>query len=199
MSAGIANSEQILVFGFLTINGQKISKSAGNTVDPYELADKYGADAVHYYLLAELSPFEDGDYSEEKFISRYNSDLANGLGNLAARVSNLLEKNEIRTGLKVDLKDDYKSFESAMDKYQFNEALQALWEIIKLCDENLSKTTPWKLTDKEEIRNILVPLAQNILNIAYLLEPFLPLTSEKIQAQFSAEQISKGESLFPRL
>ncbi|MHB8904091.1 MAG: methionine--tRNA ligase, partial [Patescibacteria group bacterium] len=95
MSAGLPNSEQILVFGFLTINGQKISKSAGNSVDPYELADKYGADAVRYYLLSEMSPFEDGDYSEEKFQLRYNADLANGIGNLSARVSNLLEKNEI--------------------------------------------------------------------------------------------------------
>ena len=103
LSAGLANSRQVLVFGFLTANGQKISKSLGNTVDPYELADKYGSDALRYYLLAEIPPFEDGDYSEEKFRERYNADLANGLGNLAARVSNLLEKNNIPTGLQVNL------------------------------------------------------------------------------------------------
>jgi methionyl-tRNA synthetase len=213
MSAGLPNSKQILVFGFLTANGQKMSKSLGNTVSPYELADKYGADAVRYYLLAEMSPFEDGDYSAEKFINRYNSDLANGLGNLTARISNLLEKNEIETNLKVDLNYELflhtgktgkranvnESFREAMDNYQFNEALQILWGMIKLCDESLSNSAPWKMTDKKEIEITLIPLAQNILNVAYLLEPFLPATAQTIQAQFSAAQIKKGESLFPRL
>ena len=204
MSAGLPNSKQILVFGFLTANGQKMSKSLGNTVDPYELADKYGADAVRYYLLAEMSPFEDGDYSEEKFQGRYNSDLANGLGNLTARISNLLEKNEIKTELKVDLKDSaiketVKNFEASFKAYRFNEALQLLWENIKDCDESLSQKTPWKMTDKKEIETVLKPLAQTILNVAYLLEPFLPLAAQTIQAQFSAAQIKKGESLFPRL
>ena len=204
MSASLPNSTQILVFGFLTANGQKMSKSLGNTVDPYELSDKYGADAVRYYLLAEIAPFEDGDYSIEKFNGRYNSDLANGLGNLVARISNLLEKNEIKTGLKVDLEDKnikeiVKNFETSFKTYRFNESLQIIWENIKNCDETLSQKAPWKMTDKKEIEATLIPLAQNILNVAYLLEPFLPGTAQKIQAQFLADQIIKGESLFPRL
>ncbi len=204
MSAGLPNSKQVLVFGFLTANGQKMSKSLGNTINPYELVDNYGADAVRYYLLAEIAPFEDGDYSEEKFKQRYNSDLANGLGNLVARVSNLLEKNEIITGLKVDLKNKeiislVNDFTESFKNYRFNEALQKLWEKIKICDENLSQKAPWKMTDKKEIAAILQPLAQTILNIAYLLEPFLPGTAKKIQEQFGATQIKKGETLFPRL
>ncbi len=204
MSAGIANSKQVLVFGFLTANGQKMSKSLGNVVNPYELVDKYGVDALRYYLLAEIAPFEDGDYSEEKFIGRYNSDLANGLGNLVARVSNLLEKNEIKTNFKVDLNDSslketLNHFTSSMKQYRFNEALQGLWEKIKACDENLSQKAPWKMTDKKEIEAALLPLAQTLLNLAYLVEPFLPGSAAKIQAQFIAEQIKKGEVLFPRL
>ena len=204
MSAGLPNSKQILVFGFLTANGQKMSKSLGNTISPYELADKYGADAVRYYLLAEIACFEDGDYSEEKFQGRYNSDLANGLGNLVARVSNLLEKNEIVTNLKVDLKnpemvETLSNFTESFRNYRFNEALQVLWEKIKICDEDLSRKAPWKMTDKKEIENILRPLAQTILNLAYLLEPFLPNSAQKIQVQFSASQIKKSEALFPRL
>jgi len=204
MSAGIKNSKQILVFGFLTVDGQKISKSLGNTINPYDLVDKYSADSVRYYLLAEIAPFEDGDYSEEKFRGRYNSDLANGLGNLVARVSNLLEKNEIATGLKINLKDAsiseaVKNFEESFKTYRFNEALQILWEKIKTCDENLSQKAPWKMTDKKEIADVIKPLAQTILNVAYLLEPFLPSVAQKIQEQFSAEQIKKSESLFPRL
>lgn len=204
MSAGLPASTQILVFGFLTINGAKISKSAGNSVDPFELTAQYGSDAVRYYLLAEMSPFEDGDYSEEKFRLRYNADLANGLGNLSARVSNLLEKNSIKTDLKVELQDSniqetLKAFKAAMDDYKFNEALQAVWEKIKNTDETLSRETPWKMTDKEEIAKSLKPLAQTILNLAYLLEPFIPEASQKIQKQFLESQITKGTSLFPRL
>jgi len=204
MSAGLPNSSQVLVFGFLTINGAKISKSAGNSIDPFELTDKYGSDAVRYYLLAEMSPFEDGDYSEDKFRLRYNADLANGLGNLAARVSNLLEKNNIQTELKInlevsDIQETVKAFKSAMEEYKFNEALQTIWEKIKISDETLSRETPWKMTDIEEITKSLKPLAQTILNLAYLLEPFIPESSQKIQEQFLAPQITKGASLFPRL
>jgi len=204
MSAGVVNSKQILVFGFLTANGQKMSKSLGNVIDPYALVDKYGADSVRYYLLSEIAPFEDGDYSQEKFNNRYNADLANGLGNLTARVANLLEKNEITTSLKVDLKkadiqETVRRFDNSFKQYRFNEALQIIWEKIKVCDENLSRQAPWKMTDKEEITQFLQALAQTILNLAYLLEPFLPATAQKIQAQFQAKQIKKGEILFPRL
>lgn len=204
MSANLPSSEQILVFGFLTINGQKISKSTGNSIDPNELVDKYGSDAVRYYLLSEMSPFEDGDYSESKFQLKYNADLANGIGNLSARVSNLLEKNNIETSLKVTLEigeflETKKAYESAMANYAFNDALQIIWERIKYCDELLSKTTPWKIVEVNAVAEILKPVAQNILNIAYLLEPFIPECSNKIQEQFKAKQIKKGESLFPRL
>ncbi len=204
MSAGLPASRQVLVFGFLTANGQKISKSLGNSVDPFELVEKYGTDAVRYYLLAEIPPFEDGDYSEAKFKERYNADLANGLGNLAARVSNLLEKNDIATNLSVDLKDKgiedlAKSLSEKMKDYRFNEILQDVWAKIKNCDETLSRTAPWKMTDAVEISKILKPLAQDILNLAYILEPFLPSTAQKIQKQFSAVNIKKGEILFPRI
>ncbi len=204
MSAGLPNSNQVLVFGFLTVNGEKISKSSGNSVDPFELSEKYGSDAVRYYLLAEMSPFEDGDYSEDKFRLRYNADLANGLGNLAARVSNLLEKNEIVTDLSVNLevdniKKEVVAFREIMAEYKFNEALQIIWEKIKEIDEILSREAPWKMTDKAQIAKILEPLAQNILNLAYLLEPFIPLSAQKIETQFLASQVKKGSILFPRL
>ncbi|MFA6995162.1 MAG: methionine--tRNA ligase [Patescibacteria group bacterium] len=204
LSTNLPNSSQVLVFGFLTANGKKISKSLGNGVDPYELADKYGADALRYYLLAEIPPYDDGDYSEDKFRERYNADLANGLGNMVARVANLLEKNEIKTNLKVNLLDQgikslVENLEIKMKDYHFNEALQIIWEKIKATDETLSRTAPWKMKDAKEIEQVLRPIAADILNLAYLLEPFLPASSEKIQKQFSQPQIKKGESLFPRL
>ena len=86
-----------------------------------------------------------------------------------------------------------------MKSYRFNEALQAIWEKIKESDEILSRTAPWKMSQEADVAKILVPLAQTILDLAYLLEPFLPLSAQKIQAQFSAAQIKKSEPLFPRL
>jgi len=204
MSLGLDNSRQILVFGFLTAEGQKMSKSLGNVINPYDLVNKYGIDPLRYYLLAEIVPFEDGDYSEDKFQLRYNADLANGLGNLVARVSNLLEKNQITTQCQINLQDSgiketVELLEHKMKDYRFNEGLQVIWNKIKSCDEILTKTAPWKMTDKSVIAAVLQPLAQDILNMAYLLEPFLPTTSHKIQQQFLAPQILKGEPLFPRL
>ena len=204
MSAGIINSKQVLVFGFLTVNGKKISKSTGNSVDPLELVDKFGTDALRYYLLAEMSSFEDGDYSLDKFLDRYNSDLANGLGNLSARVSNLLEKNEIVTDLKIDLADKnieklILEFKSLMKEFSFNECLQLIWSKVRECDEILSRETPWKMTDKEKIATILKPVAQTILNLSFILEPFIPESAKKIQTAFLESQIKKLPPLFPRL
>ena len=204
MSAGLSPAKQVLVFGFLTINGQKISKSSGNSVDPYELSDRYGADGLRYYLLAEIPTFEDGDYSEEKFKERYNADLANGFGNLSARVANLLEQKGIKTDWQLDLsvpglKELSAAFEEKMKSYRFNEALQLIWEQIKINDEKLTKAAPWKIDSVLEAAAVLKPLAANILGLAYLLEPFIPAAAQKIQTQFSTPQVKKGPALFPRL
>lgn len=204
MSAGLKPSRQILVFGFLTVDGSKMSKSLGNVIDPYELSEKYGSDALRYYLLAEIATFEDGDYSESKFKLRYNSDLANGLGNLASRISNLLEKNKIQTNLQINLENHnfiniFEKFKIAIENYRFNETLQIIWEELRRSDEILSQKTPWKLDNKEEIAKILIPLAQNILNLAYLLESFLPKVSKILQTEFLATQIKKIPPLFKRL
>lgn len=201
MSAGLPNSKQVLIFGFLTANGQKISKSAGNGIDPFEFGNKYGADTLRYYLLSDILPFEDGDFSEERLGLKYNSDLANGLGNLAARVSTLLEKNEIETNLSINTNnlDWANNFTKIIKAYKYNEALGVLWEQIRICNEKLSATAPWKMENKDEIAGVLKPIAQDILNVAYFLQIFMPETATKLIAQFSAGQIKKGESLFPRL
>ena len=200
MSAGLPLSKQILIFGFITSDGQKMSKSVGNVVNPYDLVEKYGTDATRYYLLAELTPFEDSDYTEEKFRTKYQADLANGLGNLVARVSNLLEKNKIELNLNLGTDEiliDQVALE--LEKYRFDEALNVLWRKLKEMDEYITLKAPWKMADKNEIKKVLKITAQNILNVASLLVPFLPETAEKIIKQFTEKQIKKGESLFPRL
>jgi len=201
MSAQLPPSKQILIFGFLTANGQKISKSLGNGVDPFAFSEKYGAEAVRYYLLTEILPFEDSDFSEERLRQKYNADLANGLGNLVARVSTLLEKNNISTALVANEQEAIKILEtkSALADYQFNRTLQYIWQEIASCNEELTSKAPWKLKETSEVAEVLKPLAVRILQIALMLQPFMPVTAEKIINQFTQTQIIKSEARFPRL
>lgn len=199
MSLGLENSKQVAVFGFLTANGEKLSKSTGNVVDPFEQVAKYGNSALRYYLLTDIPAFEDGDYTEENLRLRYNADLANGLGNLSARVANLLEKNKIVTNLQIKQASWHESFKQALAGFKYGDALDLLWQDVRLANETLSAKAPWKLENTEEIRDILLPLAQTILNLSYYLQIFLPEPAAKLINQYSAPQIKKGESLFPRL
>ncbi len=199
MSAQLPPSKQILIHGFITSAGQKMSKSLGNVINPYELVDKYGTDAVRYYLLAEIPPFEDGDFTMDKFNQRYNGDLANGLGNLVARVATQLEKDGIELSLSPNGDEALsKRVAEKMAGYKFNEAIAELWQILRQADASLGEKKPWELKDVAAKKAVLEPIAQDILNVANELEPFLPATAEKIIAQFSARQIKKTESLFPR-
>ncbi len=199
MSLGLENSQQVAVFGFLTANGEKLSKSLGNGVDPFEQVAKYGASALRYYLLTDIPAFEDGDYTEENLRLRYNADLANGLGNLGARVANLLEKNKIVTNLEIKQASWHESFKQALAGFKYGDALDLLWREVHTANEALSASAPWKLDNPEEIRDIVVPLAQTILNVAYYLQVFLPEPAAHLINQYSAPQIKKGEPLFPRL
>ena len=151
--------------------------------------------------FAEISPFEDGDFTIEKFIVRYNADLANGLGNLVSRVATLLEKDAITLTLTLSPRE--RGLEERINKgmraYQFNNALKILWDVLRAADETLSRQKPWEIKDLAGKKKILEPVAQDILNVAELLQPFLPDTAEKIIKQFSAKQIKKSEGLFPRI
>jgi methionyl-tRNA synthetase len=158
------------------------------------LIDKYGADALRYYFLAKFSPFSDGDFSEEKFREVYNADLANGLGNLVARVSRLCEK----AGLEVS-KSETISNEVAdqIKNFCFNEALTFIWGEISTVDKKINIDEPWKLPE-EKLKPALNDYVRTIRKIGVDLEPFLPQTSEKILKQFSGK-IKSSEPLFPRL
>ncbi len=200
MSAGLPASKTILIHGFITSGGEKMSKSVGNVIDPFEMVEKYGTDALRYYLLAEIPAFEDGDFTIEKFEQRYNGDLANGLGNVVSRVSNMLEKDAISVAIEqgnnAELK---KQVDKAMSGYQSNQALEVLWAELRTIDEELATKQPWSLDTVEEKKAILEPVAQKILNVADALVPFLPATAEAIIKQFTQKQITKAEGLFPRV
>lgn len=196
-AGGLPLTRQIMIHGFITSGGQKMSKSLGNVIDPLEYSEKYGVDALRYYLLAKVSPFEDSDFTKEKFEEVYKSDLQNGLGNLVARVATLCVKagvGNVKPNESVD-----KSLQTHLDTYHFDSALEEIWAKIRSTDQALSTDKPWKIEDLKELAEKILPTAKNIVDIAYSLKPFMPDTAEKILQLFGEEKIIKGESLFPRL
>ena len=195
MSAGIPNSKQIFIHGFITVNGQKISKSLGNTINPIEVAKKYGTDALRYYLLAKVNPTEDSDFTFEKFEEVYNGDLANGLGNLVARVAALCKKSGFKFALSSP--ELYPEISSNLESYKFDEALRFIWNKISTLDKAVSDEEPWK-QEGETLNNSLQKYLIEIREIGVNLKPFLPETSEKILAGLNSTNIV-SEILFPRL
>jgi methionyl-tRNA synthetase len=183
------------VHGFITSGGQKMSKTAGNVVDPFEMIDKYGADAVRYFLLREISTTEDGDFTEEKLKERYNADLANGLGNLLARVLAIGEKygREFTIGaedLSRETKESWDAYEKAFWEFRLHEALASVWRVIHRADEYLNQKEPWRMLKGhdydfseslgDEISQVLSSSVLALANIAWMLQPFLPASAKII-------------------
>jgi len=193
LSAGLPNSKQIFIHGFITAGGQKMSKSLGNVVDPFELVKKYGTDAVRYFLLREITPTEDGDFTIEKFEQRYNSDLAGGVGNLVARMLGIAKDVDWKMAKDSKAVNDAKlAVEKALEEFKFNEALAAVWGLISFCDKRINEQKLWETKDAKVIGEMFLVISE----IGKLLESFLPETAEKIK---QAVESKKSEILFPRL
>jgi len=211
-SVGIELPKIILVNGFLTLNGEKISKSTGNIIRPTDWVKKYGTDAVRYYLLRPRSIIEDSDISEEKLKIIYNADLANGLGNYNARVLTLakndqelhLSSNAINRDLIQKKIENTKNIISReIEEFRLNEVLVEIWGLVSFGDKYLNENMVWKISKKEEKSEKLANLIYILLNVAEFLKPFLPGTSQKIFDQIEVDdgqyKIKKIEILFPRI
>ena len=201
LSAQLPLPDEIVVHGFLTIDGQKMSKSLGNVVDPLECIDRLGSETIRYYLLRAVSPFEDGDFSEDKIGKLYNSDLANGLGNLASRIAALWEKAEGVTGDTPDYPAAPAGFAEAMISYGFDRALQSLWEEIGKINRDIDSRRPWeqlKTGNSGGLDENLGRWIGELYRIGYWLRPFLPRTGEKIIASIMEKRRTELRNLFPR-
>jgi methionyl-tRNA synthetase len=196
LSAGIKPPRTILINGFLTFNGQKISKSLGNSIFPKELIKKYGADSIRYYVCRNFVFGQDGDFLEESLVSRYNNELANKLGNLVSRVSGLIEKNGVtKTQNSLIKKLNEKRINEFMEKFEFDKTLNEIFAFVDLCNQYVQDKKPWETKDKK----VLYELKESILKIAELLWPFIPSSSEKIKELFTQKNIKKAEPLFVKI
>ena len=206
LSAGLKLPKTLFVHEYITVGGQKMSKTVGNVLDPIPLIEKYGADALRYYLLAKISPFSDGDFSEEKFKEVYNADLANGLGNLVSRVAKLCEQNKFDL-TEIEQNRPNRILEGInplLKNFKLNEILGYIWGCITSLDQYINKERPWQkeLTEANKIlSNIIIgsEALSSLREIAEALRPFLPETAEKIENQFRGPKITSQPPLFPRI
>ena len=183
MAANLPNSKQIIINGFITAGeGIKMSKTLGNVADPKEIVKEYGTDALRYFLLREVSSFEDSPFTMERFKDAYNANLANGLGNLVSRVMKMAETN-LKKSVEIPentIREDYKN---AFEKFDLQEVTNIIWKEIGELDKKIQETKPFSLikTDKIKAVEIIKELAVRLYTIGRMLNPILPETSEKIK------------------
>jgi methionyl-tRNA synthetase len=197
MAAGLAPPKRIYAHGWWTNEGQKISKSLGNVIDPYELLQNYGLDQTRYFLMREVPFGGDGDFSREAMVRRINSDLANGIGNLAQRSLSQIAKNcDGKLPQPGDFMDTDKTLLEAarllpaqvraeIDVQAFHKALDAIWKLIGEADVYINDMAPWSLkkTDTARMGTVLYVVADVLHVLGILLQPFMPETSGKLLDQ----------------
>ncbi|MDD5628239.1 MAG: methionine--tRNA ligase [Elusimicrobia bacterium] len=215
MALGQPLPKSVFAHGWWTVDGAKMSKSAGNFVDPREITREYGVDAFRYFLLREMPFGNDGNFSLESFRKRYNAELANDLGNLVSRVEQMVDSylggampgraDDAKPSLAKELAAKGAEIDARMEALDFSGALGLMWECIGRLNTHVNEKAPWKLvkTDKAATQEVLFDLVRSLRIVAGWIEPFMPQTAAKMHAQLgvrqfpaplSAEHVLAGES-----
>ena len=193
----------LYVHGFINVNGQKMSKSLGNSISPNEVLDKYGTDAFRYYLMRHIPSYGDGDFSWEKMDNAFNNELANELGNAVGRVSAMIAKYQaLAIGEVPTISHDVHDYHQAIADCRFDKALDEVWELIRGVNQYIDTEKPWEIAkkdDQQHLQQVLAYCVASLLQIADLLLPFLPETALKIQNTFKDGLVTPlDKSLFPK-
>lgn len=209
MALGLPLPKKVFAHGWWTVEGEKMSKSLGNIVNPAELAEKYGVDPVRAFLFREVPFGQDGDFSMESFKNRYNSDLANNIGNLLSRTLNMAAKNigELPEVIEGDyaLLKQATQVEEAIDKayndLAFEKVLEQIYGYSSELNKFVGEAKPWELakTDVEAAKKVLLELIACLRKVALWIEPFMPTIAKEMQHRLAAGKIEKYPPLFPRL
>lgn len=208
MSAGLPLPKQVAVHGFITLEGQRISKTAGNIVEPVELVDEFGADTVRFYLARNLSFASDGDFSRARLIQHHNDELANDLGNLLNRVVSMTKRyrkgfipksgpiGEYEEDLQRVAYESKVNAENFLENWDIGAALNSIWTFVKRSNQYIEQREPWKLakqSEKEdELNTVLYHMAEAVRLLAIYLAPFIPSSSNKINSQLGLGDIEES-------
>jgi methionyl-tRNA synthetase len=197
MSVDLPPSKQIVIHGFITLDGEKMSKSIGNVINPEDLVKEYGVDALRYYLARHINPFEDSDFTKDKFKEAYNANLANGVGNLTARIMKLAETHLDKP---VELPDTQlpPNLVSLIESFEISKAMDLIWEHVGDLDGYIQTEKPFSVIkeDKEKGIELIQNITIKLHSVGQMLEPILPETSEKIKNAVLENKMP--ETLFER-
>lgn len=199
LGLGLPLPKNLLVHGFITVNGEKMSKSIGNVIAPEEILSKHGLDPFRYYFLRHAPTTDDADFTWEKYEASYN-ELANDLGNLAQRLATLCKKNEV-AGVEAAGTNFDQEFDQYMSNYAFNVAFDLAWSKVQDLNRRIDASKPWELakTAPTQAKSVLRDLVAGLLEVNEMLKVFIPDTAKKIEDIFTADQILPPETpLFPR-
>jgi methionyl-tRNA synthetase len=200
LGLGLPLPKVLVSHGFVLADGQKMSKSIGNVVDPIEVLDKHGLDAFRYYFLRHIDTFNDSDFTWEKFEKAYNNELANDLGNLVQRLATMASKNGVRLDAEPDFEFDVE-YTELMNKFEFSRAFDYTWEKVQNINKRIDDEKPWMLAkngETEKLQECLKSLITDLLKVNYMLSPFIPNTTEKIFEIFADDIEPPKTPLFPK-
>ena len=199
LGLGLPLPKTLVSHGMVLSDGQKMSKTIGNVVDPIEVLDRHGLDAFRYFFLRHIDTFADSDFTWEKYDAAYANELANDLGNLVQRLATLAQKNQIKlTRVPDELPIEYCEL---MDKYEYSKAFDLAWEKVQRINRDIDETKPWSLAKNGEIEQLqkcMNELINKLLDANLMLLPFLPNTVEKIDAIFTEPITPPEVPLFPK-